>query len=74
MYDLNALIDPALHLTLTQATAINNHGQIVAGRYLLTPIPEPSTLALFGMALLGSGAWARRHPSVFRGTARWPTT
>jgi PEP-CTERM motif len=74
MRNLNDLIDPALHITLEQATAINDRGQIVAdggGRvYLLTPIanpvPEPSTLTLFGVALLGLGVWARRHPSVFR--------
>jgi hypothetical protein len=52
MVDLNDLIDPVLHLALSQATAINNHGQIVANRvtfvggqpvlhaYLLTPIPS----------------------------------
>src|SRR3954470_2469314 len=56
--DLNALIDPALQVTLTQGTAINDKGQILAngssplgiGAYLLTPtataVPEPSTLAL----------------------------
>ena len=59
MYDLNKLIDPALHITLYEATAINDHGQIVANggghAYLLTPVPEPSTWALLGVALLGLG-------------------
>ena len=50
MMDLNDLIDPSLGITLTEATGINDHGQIVANggldAYLLTPIPEPSTTAL----------------------------
>ena len=43
MYDLNDLIDPALHLELNDAAAINDSGQIVANDgssstgYLLTP-------------------------------------
>ena len=57
MYNLNNLIDPSLHLFLEQATAIDDQGQIVAnglgGAYLLTPVPEPSTWTLFGIALVG---------------------
>jgi probable HAF family extracellular repeat protein len=64
MYDLNALIDPGLGLRLTDAAAINDEGQIVANAtnahaYLLTPIPEPGTMALFGVALLGLAARVR---------------
>ena len=56
MQNLNNLIDPALRLGLTDADAINDQGQIVANAgvraYLLTPIPEPGTWALFGVSIL----------------------
>jgi hypothetical protein len=63
-----------LGITLSAATGINDQGQIVANglkstgdrAYLLTLVSEPRTLALFGVALLWLGAWARRHPSAFR--------
>jgi probable HAF family extracellular repeat protein len=61
LYNLNDLISPTTGIRLMEATGINNAGQIIAwGRvdlsdphqhgYLLTPIPEPSTLALFSIA------------------------
>jgi hypothetical protein len=72
--NLNSVVTNGSGWSLEFAHSINSEGQIagigrhngVPSAYLLTPIPEPSTLALFGVALLGLGAWVRRHPSVFR--------
>ena len=74
MYNLNDLIDPALHVRFDDASAINDEGQIVAwssgGRaYLLTPtanVPETSTRALWRVALLAWGARARRRQKPSR--------
>ena len=72
MQDLNGLIGPALGITLDLAWDINNNGQIVAdgtnaqgvGRvYLLTPVPEPGTWALCGVAGLGLLVGLRRRRS-----------
>jgi probable HAF family extracellular repeat protein len=70
MQDLNTLIDPSAG-TLVTATAINDLGQIVGtGKnattgesfaYVLTPVPEPSTIALLGMGAFGLLAWAWRR-------------
>jgi probable HAF family extracellular repeat protein len=57
MTDLNDLIAPS-GWVLTSARSINDSGQIVGNgtlngvshAYLLTPIPEPATLALIGLA------------------------
>ena len=68
MIDLNDLIDPALGIALSAATAINDQGQILANgvrgannfgsAYLLTPaanvVPEPHRLPILGLALVGA--------------------
>jgi probable HAF family extracellular repeat protein len=58
MYGLNDLIVSDIGTTLWGAFSINNSGQIVvAGMnghgYLLTPIPEPSTLTIFISIFIG---------------------
>jgi len=71
MTDLTGLIDPSSGWTLEEANAINDSGQIVgiginasgnADAFLLTPTPEPSTLAflLTGVIALLGYAWRRR--------------
>lgn len=58
MRDLNELINPALGVTLTEALDINDKGQILAvgdmptQNFLLTPVPEPGTIALLLAGLL----------------------
>ncbi len=71
MQDLNSLIPPTSGLTLTYAVGIDADGRIVAygtdasgatREFLLTPqttpqpAPEPTTLALFGLAAVAFGA------------------
>lgn len=55
---LNSLIDPALGWNLVIANDINNNGQVVGWginpdgynrAFLLTPVPEPTTLLLLGL-------------------------
>jgi len=69
MTDLNTLIDQTSGWLLQSATAINEAGQIVgdgviggqAHAFLLTAVPEPATLVLFGMAAISLLACARRR-------------
>jgi probable HAF family extracellular repeat protein len=70
MIDLNALVDQLSGWTKVYARDINDSGQIVGygliggetHSFLLTPIPEPSALALFGIGVLGllTSTWRRR--------------
>src|SRR3954452_15103647 len=68
MVDLNSLIDPSLNITLQDAHAINDSGQIVVDgllgghvqAFLLTPVPEPSSILLEACGLLAIGLF--RHP------------
>jgi probable HAF family extracellular repeat protein len=77
MYDLTTMIDPPAGWTISQATAINDAGQIVVigshvygggndvsglipnalyveyESFLLTPVPEPSTLILISLGFVG---------------------
>jgi probable HAF family extracellular repeat protein len=65
MQDLNLLIPPVSGITLISAVGIDGSGRIVAygtgasgqtEEFLLTPleapVPEPSTLAVFGLVIL----------------------
>jgi probable HAF family extracellular repeat protein len=69
MQDLNRLIPPLSGITLTSAVGIDGSGRIVAygtnasgqtEEFLLTPlealVPEPSTLAVFGLVILALAA------------------
>ena len=67
--DLNSLIDPASGWTLSEAMSINDGGQIAgyglnpSGQweaFLLTPIPEPATLALLAAGAAAPAARRRR--------------
>jgi probable HAF family extracellular repeat protein len=71
MTDLNNLIAPSSGWTLTEAAAINDNEWIVGYEsigsethaFLLTPAPEPSTIALLGIAAISlvGYAWHRRR-------------
>ena len=72
MQTLNSLVDPSFFpWTFEEATGINDVGQIAAyginssgqtHAFLLTPTPEPSTLALLGIGAVSllACAWRRR--------------
>ena len=70
MVDLNSLLEPSSGWLLTNATSINDLGQIVGSGtidgethgFILTPVPEPRSIVLAGLAVLclaACGAWRR---------------
>ena len=75
MTDLNSLLPPSPEWDyIERADSINDNGQIV-GRglvngkqhaFLMTPIPEPSTLALLGIGSVGlvGYVWRRRRRAI----------
>jgi probable HAF family extracellular repeat protein len=70
MQDLNGLLDQSgVGWELEYANDINDYGQIVGSgwgpngyhAFLLTPTPEPSSVVLAGLGLLGLVAWGWRR-------------
>ena len=69
MYDLVSLLLPGSGITVLhvgETNAINDLGQIAAwtnggGAVLLTPTPEPSSLALLGVAAVVLASRRNRH-------------
>ena len=60
MTDLTALVSQSAGVVLTEATGINNHGQIIANG--IPPIPEPESYAMLlaGLGLMGFIARRRK--------------
>jgi probable HAF family extracellular repeat protein len=75
--DLNSLISPTSKWILSSAFAINDSGQITGSGYhnnvfhafLLTPVPEPSTIVLAGLSAVAILGYVRcRQIRRLRGT------
>lgn len=69
MLDLNNLIDLPTGVAMSRALAINDVGQVLAlgtnaHTYLLSAVPEPSTLATWLLGLVGMSAVARRRQAT----------
>lgn len=76
--DVNSLFTLADGDWFRNVTGINDQGQFVVNSgyghaYLISPIPEPATLALWGVGLLLIGGAARRRLNGASGSAGRPT-
>lgn len=66
MLDLNSLPNAPKGIVLTDATAINDHNQIVTEgsdqhSYIIAlDVPEPSSYVLVAVGLIGLGFWQRK--------------
>lgn len=73
LYNINALISPTSGWVLQEGNAINDSGQItgigtIDGQYraflatpVVSPVPEPTSLAMLGVGLLETGAAVQRR-------------
>jgi probable HAF family extracellular repeat protein len=81
MFDLNSLLAADPGWVIGRATAINDAGQIVGRAYfngasrafLLTPIPEPGTVALgFTVLVVWMSIWAGKRQTQSNKSAQQP--
>ena len=69
MQDINDLVGPEFGWYLGAPTAINDRGQIVGmgaiggeeHAFLLSPVPEPTSLAIWGLGLAGTMLYTQRR-------------
>jgi hypothetical protein len=59
--DLNSLLDLPDGLVLSQATSINDRGQVIATAFI--PEPDSHVMLLAGLGLVGFMARRKRRPA-----------